>query len=127
MKVGALCRHEVTAADPYESLSEAASRMQYNEVGALPVFENEALVGILSERDLVRAVADGVDLGSTAVIAYMTPEPVTIDEGADVVEAAGVMLKVGARHLPVLDGGRVVGMISARDLLEVEAHLQSSE
>jgi len=51
----------------------------------------------------------------------MTPDPLTIDEDAEAAEAAAFMLKVGARHLPVVDGGRVVGMISARDLLEAEA------
>ncbi|HLB62924.1 MAG TPA: CBS domain-containing protein [Actinomycetota bacterium] len=121
MKVGTLCRHEVMTAGPEDSLADVASRMQYNEVSALAVFEDENLVGIVTERDLVRAMAEGVDPAGTAVVVYMTPDPLTIDEDAEAAEAAAFMLKVGARHLPVVDGGRVVGMISARDLLEAEA------
>ena len=121
MKVQSLCRHDVMGAEPSDSLTDVASRMQYNEVSALPVFEDENLVGIITERDLVRAMSDGVDPGETPVSVYMTPDPVTIDEDHDVTEAAAVMIKVGARHLPVVDGGRVIGMISARDLLDVEA------
>lgn len=121
MKVRALCRHEVTTADPNDSLADVASRMQYDEVGALAVFEDESLVGIVTERDLVRALADGVDPAETPVSAYMTADPVTIDEDAEAAEAATFMIRVGARHLPVVDAGRVVGMISARDLLDLEA------
>jgi CBS domain-containing protein len=124
MKVGSLCRHEVMTASPEESLAEVASRMQYNEVGALAIFEDENLVGIVTERDLVRAMAEGVDTGTTAVALYMTPDPLTIDEDAEAAEAAAFMMKVGARHLPVVDGGRVVGMISARDLLADEAQAE---
>ena len=124
MKVGTLCQHEVMTAGPEDSLAEVASRMQYNEVGALAVFEDGNLVGIVTERDLVRAMAEGVDPSTTAVVTYMTPDPVTVDEDADVTEAAAYMMRVGARHLPVVDGGRVVGMISARDLLESEAQAE---
>ncbi len=121
MEVRTLAKHEVVSAAPHDSLIDAASRMQFNEVGSLAVMDGDALIGIITERDVVRAVADGVDPATTAVVGYMTPEPVTIPEWADVTEAAATMLRVGARHLPVVDGGRVIGMVSARDLLELEA------
>ncbi len=121
MKVRSLCRREVLSAGPGETLAEAASRMQYDEVGALVVLDGGTLVGIITERDLVRAMADGVDPADTPVASYMTPDPVTIDLDADAAEAAEAMVGVGARHLPVVEAGRVVGMISARDLIELGA------
>lgn len=121
MKVRSLFRQHILTAGPFEDLAEVASRMQYHEVGALAVFEHGTLHGIITERDLVRAVADGVELSRTPVVRYMTADPVTISPDAEVSEAAEAMIRLGARHLPVIEGGEVVGMVSARDLLADEA------
>jgi len=121
MKVRALYRPEVVAGSPDESLADAASRMQYQEIGSLTVLEHGRLVGILTERDLARALADGVDPMETAVRAYMTEEPVTVTLEADAAAVAATMLDLGVRHLPVLEAGQVIGMVSSRDLLSLEA------
>ena len=121
MKVRALYRPDVLTAEAAESLIEAASRMQYQEVGSLAVLEHGRLAGIITERDLARALADGVDPVETPVARYMTGDPVTIGPDSEVAEAAATMLELGVRHLPVFEEGRVVGMVSARDLLSLEA------
>ena len=121
MNVGALYRPDVVTAHAGEDLTVAASRMAFHEVGSLAVFDDGSLVGIITERDLARAMADGLDPSSATVREYMTPDPVTVTPDQDVKGAAAMMLDLGARHLPVREGGRVVGMLSIRDLLWLEA------
>ena len=121
MDVGSVYRPEVFTIRADESLAEAASSMQYNEVSALPVFDGDRLAGIVTERDIVRAVADGVDPQETEVAGYMTQDPASISPETSVGEAAERMLELGVRHFPVMMGDEVLGMISIRDLLiEVE-------
>jgi CBS domain-containing protein len=107
----------VFSVDGSDPLSEAASRMQFNEVGSLAVFEAMRFAGIVTERDLVRAMADGVDPEETAVNEYMTEDPVAVSPDTDARSAARIMLGLGIRHLPVMIGSEIVGMVSARDLL----------
>lgn len=121
MKVRALYRPEVLIAGSEESLMDVAGRMQYQEVGSLAVMEHGRLVGIITERDLTRALADGVDIAETRVEGYMTREPVTVSPETDAADVARTMLDLGVRHLPVMEEGRLVGMVSARDLLTLEA------
>jgi CBS domain-containing protein len=121
MDVRTVYTPRVVRAGPDEALSEAASRMEFEGIGALSVYQGSRLVGILTENDLVRSVADGVEPSTTPVRAYMTSDPVTTSVDADLSEAAERMLELGARHLPVEDRGEVIGMISARDLLIPEA------
>lgn len=121
MKVRALYRPEIVEASSDESLVDAMSRMQFEEVGAVAVVEQGKLIGILTERDLARAFADGVDPSSTMVSSYMTGEPVTVTPETEAGEVATTMLDLGLRHLPVIEDGMLVGMISARDLLTLEA------
>ena len=117
MKVESIYRPELFTIGADEAIADAASSMQYNEVGALPVFDEERFVGIVTERDIVRAAADDVDLHETPVREYMTAEPVVITPETSTREAADRMLTIGVRHLPVLVGEQVVGMVSVRDLL----------
>lgn len=117
MKVSAMYTPEVLSAGANEDLTEVAARMQFHEVGALLVFHHGALEGIVTERDLLCAVADGVDPATATVERYMTRDPVTVSPDTEAADAAAQMLALGARHLPVVEGGRVVGMLSARDLL----------
>ena len=121
MKVRALYRPEVVSADPDEALADAAGRMQYQEIGSLAVMEHGRLIGIVTERDLARALADGIDAFETPVRSYMTEEPLTVTPETDAGKVAATMLEQGVRHLPVIEGGLVVGMVSARDLLSLEA------
>jgi CBS domain-containing protein len=117
MKVDAVYRPGVLSIDAEAVLSEAAAQMDYQEVGALAVLERGSLLGIVTERDLVRAIAEGADLSLATVGEYMTPYPATVTPDTELSEAAEIMLNLGARHLPVVEDGRPMGMVSARDLL----------
>lgn len=117
MKVRAMYTPEVLSAGANEDLAEVAARMHFHEVGALLVFRHGVLQGIITERDLMCAVADGADPAAATVERYMTRDPVTVAPDTDAAEAAASMLQLGVRHLPVMEGGQVVGMLSARDLL----------
>jgi CBS domain-containing protein len=100
------------------ALSEAAARMCEKDVGAMLVLDGERLVGILTERDVLRAVGQGAGEGAT-VGDWMTPDPDTIDPDETTQHAAVLMIHGGFRHLPGVEGGQVVGMLSIRDLMRV--------
>ena len=101
-----------------ERLGEAAKRMVARGVGAVLVMEGERLEGILTERDLMRAVAGGYS--ENAVVGeWMTRQPETVEASDATDHAASLMIHGGFRHLPVLDEGRVAGIISIRDLMRV--------
>jgi CBS domain-containing protein len=103
----------VEAAEP---VTEVAGRMVERNVGAVLVVEAARLIGIMTERDLMRAVARGVTDAMT-VADCMTPHPDTIAPD-DTIEHAGVlMIHGGFRHLPVVDGDEILGMLSIRDLV----------
>jgi CBS domain-containing protein len=92
--------------------------MSGGRVGAALVMEGESLVGILTERDVLRAVGQGRVEGST-VADWMTRDPETIEPSESTDMAATLMIHGGFRHLPVVEGGRVVGIVSIRDLMRV--------
>lgn len=120
MRIAELSHGDVVTADLADMLNQAASRMRYADVSALPVVESGRLVGILTERDLTRAAAEGADPNSHTVAAYMRLGPVVAQPDEDAEEVANRMLHLGIRHLPVMDGQELVGMISMRDLLRFE-------
>ena len=122
MKVSDLAHHELFTAQAEETLDEAADRMSWHQVGALPVFEGQRLVGIITERDLTAAVAEGADPETTPVADYMTAAPEVLQPDSELADAAHTMLQLGVRHLPVVQGGRLVGVLSMRDVLEAEEH-----
>ena len=105
-------------AEPGTPLAEAAGRMVDRDHGAVIVLEGGRLAGIMTERDLMRAVARGVT--DAAVVGdFMTRDPETIEAGDSTMHAAVLMLHGGFRHLPVMEGTEVVGMLSIRDLMRV--------
>ena len=122
MKVSDLQQHELFTAQAEESLEGAADRMSWYEVGALPVLESQHLVGIITERDLTAALAEGADPVTTPVSDYMTPAPEVLRPDSELVEAAHLMLELGIRHLPVVRGGQLVGVLSMRDVLDADVH-----
>jgi CBS domain-containing protein len=85
-------------------------------VGSAVVMQGRFLAGILTERDVLRAAAAGEDLRASRVADWMTPDPQSVGPDTEVEEAAGIMLKNGFRHLPVMDGRTVCGVVSLRDL-----------
>jgi CBS domain-containing protein len=100
------------------TLGEAAARMAERGVGAVVVLEGDVIAAILTERDVMRAVAAGED-GSAPVTEWMTRHPDTIEPDDTTDHAASLMIHGGFRHLPVVEGGNVVGMVSIRDLMKV--------
>lgn len=118
--ISELMSRDLVRIAPDTTLTDAARAMAERRVGSALVFEGDRLVGILTERDILRAVAAGT-LGSTAAES-MTPHPETIASG-DPIEHAGVlMLHGGFRHLPVTEGESVVGIVSIRDLIGHSLH-----
>ncbi|WP_165910189.1 CBS domain-containing protein [Rhodovulum bhavnagarense] len=102
---------------PGASLQEAATIMAGQGVGALAVLDGDRLVGIVSERDIVfRAVARGLPMDGTTVAQVMTCDPVTVEIDHPISDALAVRLGDAFRHLPVTDNGRVVGLLSYRDI-----------
>ncbi len=99
------------------SLVDAAKTLNDSGIGSLGVIENGKLMGIFTERDLLRAVAEEADLATTAVSGYMTPDPDDLAPDVAPSEAARWMLATGYRHLPVVEHGKLLGMVSIKDLL----------
>jgi CBS domain-containing protein len=108
---------------PGQTLRAAAARMWEQQTGSLLVIDERRLVGIVTERDLLRAVGLGKDVDGTTVADILTPSLITIDPDTSVHEAARIMAADWIRHLPVLLGEQVVGVVSLRDLAAVLAAL----
>ena len=109
---------ELLRAGPDESIAEAAQHMVARDVGAVLIMDGDRLDGILTERDILKAVAVGLS-DSVRVRDWMTRNPETIEASDSTGHAAALMIHGGFRHLPVLDGGAVVGIVSIRDLMRV--------
>ena len=101
-----------------DALGDVAQRMVDRDVGAVLVMEGEELIGILTERDVLRAVAAGIE-DQTVVSDWMTRDPETMSPDDTTEHAAVLMIHGGFRHMPLVEGDRVVGMLSIRDLMRV--------
>jgi CBS domain-containing protein len=126
MKVSDLQHHELFTAQADENLDVAADRMSWHQVGALPVLEGQHLVGIITERDLTTALAEGANPAMIPVSDYMTPAPEVLGPDSELADAAHVMLELGIRHLPVVRSGQVVGVLSMRDVLDADHHADAT-
>ena len=100
------------------ALEETAQRMVDRDVGAVLVMEGSDLAGILTERDVLRAVAAGIQ-DETVVADWMTRDPDTMGPDDTTQHAAMLMIHGGFRHMPLVEGREVVGMLSIRDLMRV--------
>jgi CBS domain-containing protein len=110
---------ELIAVDPSANLMEAAGAMSAGGAGSVLVIQDGALVGIFTERDVLRALeySSSADLARVSSVSkWMSRDPVTIGPHTTVAEALNQMLFGGFRHLPVMGGDAVVGMVSMRDL-----------
>jgi CBS domain-containing protein len=113
--VAELMVKDVLTVGPSDTIGEAAEKMHAANVGAVVVVEDMVrIVGIVTERDLVRAVAQRVRAAEARVRQWMTPNPVTIEPDMLIEDAAQVMFDNNFRHLPVVKDGRPLGIVSLR-------------
>jgi CBS domain-containing protein len=117
MEVRNLIGGSATVCGPELSLLEAASTMIAEGIGSLGVVDNGRLVGIFTERDALRALADGADPNAATVEAWMTIEPDAVTPDVDVEEVADWLLGSGYRHIPVVEGDTLLGVVSIKDVL----------
>ncbi|MGH2785511.1 MAG: CBS domain-containing protein [Actinomycetota bacterium] len=116
MNVDQLMSKPVCAVEPETTLAEATTVMGERHVGSALILEGESLVGILTERDVVRAMSTAFDAPARPVIEWMTKRPTTVGPETPVKEALRVMVDGGFRHLPVVQDDQVVGIVSMRDI-----------
>ena len=102
--------------NPSSTVGEAVALMAQHRVGAMVVMDGTRLAGIFTERDTVRAISQSYDAPSHEVSSWMTREPVTVGPDEQVEDALKTMLDKGFRHLPVVENGEVIGIVSIRDL-----------
>ena len=104
------------------TMRQVAESLAADEIGILPVIaENGHLVGVVSERDVVRHLANGAEPDHLLAEDIMTTELLQVSPETPIGEAARLMVEAGVRHLPVLDGDAIAGIVSARDVLAVLA------
>jgi CBS domain-containing protein len=106
----------VVAVGPDDPVAATAAAMIRQKVGSALIMQGLFLVGIITERDVLRAVASGCDLTNSPVSEWMTKDPEPASPNTTVEDATQLMLLHGFRHLPVLEGREVRGVVSLRDL-----------
>jgi len=106
----------VVTTSPDSPVADAAAAMVRHKVGSALIIQSRFLTGILTERDVLRAAASGRDLTNSPVSEWMTKDPEQASPETTVEDALQLMLLHGFRHLPVLEGREVCGVVSLRDL-----------
>jgi citrate synthase len=119
LTVADLMSTPVITAAPEETLAQAAERMRDKRVGSVVVVQDDKPVGILTERDMIRIAAAGADTGGVRVAEWMTPNPDSVAPDVAVADAFASLAEHGYRHIPVIDGTLLVGLVSMRDLMRV--------
>jgi CBS domain-containing protein len=114
--LGEIMNTTVVTVEPHFSVTDASAAMVAAGVGSAVVLQSSFLAGILTERDVLRAAASGENLHETRVSDWMTPDPQSLGPEASAQDAAQAMLLGGFRHLPVVEGREVCGVVSLRDL-----------
>lgn len=120
--------HQIYSIDPLASVMQAVETMNDKRVGALLILADNEPIGIFTERDvLVRVLAEGRDPATTRVAEVMTSDLVVVASGTTVEEAMAICTQKRCRHLPVMDGDEVLGLVSSGDLTQWVAERQSTE
>jgi CBS domain-containing protein len=129
MAVGDAMTVRVVTVTPKATVGEAIARMLEEGIGSVAVCDGPRLVGIFTERDVLRVAGEGSMFGDVAVEDVMTPRPITVSPGDDIVGAAQLMAARRVRHLPVCEGDFLVGMLGIRDVLPrlVEAAAEQAQ
>jgi CBS domain-containing protein len=116
-RLGDIISGKVFSVPPTATVAEAAETMVKGRVGSAVVVDGPWLLGIFTERDALRVAAAGVDPTTSPVKDWMTKDPITTGPDTDSDDAAAIMATEGFRHLPVVEGESVVGVVSLRDVL----------
>jgi CBS domain-containing protein len=111
-----LMTSDVLSVDPSDTIGETAQQMVERRVSSAVVSDYGNLIGIVTERDLTRAVAGRVHSSEARVREWMTADPLTLTPDATPADAAKIMLDNGFRHVPIVEDGRAVGIVSIRDV-----------
>jgi CBS domain-containing protein len=127
LTVGDLVHSRVVSTSSDTPVAEAAAAMVREKVGSTLVMQGTFLAGILTERDVLKAAASGSDLTTVPVSAWMTKDPQAAGPDTPVEEAAQIMLLNGFRHLPIMEGRRVHGVVSLRDLFSARISRPSQQ
>ena len=117
MAIGDVMRTRVVTVNTDDSARLAVLRMLEEGVGSVAVCEGGRLIGIFTERDVLGLAGEGTDLDAVRVGDVMTREPLTVDAGVPVLDAARLMGERKIRHLPVVEGDHLLGMVGIRDIL----------
>lgn len=117
---------DVFTTEPGATVSEVAAHMLKGRFGSALVMQGSILTGIFTERDVLRAAAAHADLTASKISEWMTNDPVTASPDMEAGEAAEVMMSQGFRHLPVVDGNAVAGIVSLRDILRTRVRRSGS-
>ena len=117
MAIGDVMRTRVVTVNTDEPVRLAVLRMLEEGVGSVAVCDAGRLVGIFTERDVLGLAGEGTDLDAVRIGDVMTREPLTVDAGVPVLDAARLMGERKIRHLPVVEGEHLLGMVGIRDIL----------
>jgi CBS domain-containing protein len=116
MRVSDAMSRELNRTGPETTIAEAASLMAQRRIGSTLVVAGEKLLGIFTERDILRAVSHDASAMGDSLEHWMTRRPRTVTPESDLDEALRIMVEGGFRHLPVMEEGRLIGMLSMRDI-----------
>ena len=120
MKVRDLPPGRLLSVEPDATLAEVAKQMRKDDSDSVAVMSEGRLVGIITETDMVRAIADGVNPKEARADLVMSADPATVSADEDVAVVAVKMMRLGVRHLPVVSkDGKPVGLVSARNLVAI--------
>jgi CBS domain-containing protein len=117
MHIGGVMRVKLVTAGPDQTAAEAIRTMLDAGVGSVLVVDGPELVGIFTERDVLRLAGVGASFGTVLLRDVMTPSPLSVSSDVSILDAAQMMGERNLRHLPVVEGGNLVGVVSIRDVL----------
>ncbi|KGK89698.1 inosine-5'-monophosphate dehydrogenase [Desulfosporosinus sp. HMP52] len=127
MKVRDVMTRQIETVAPSSSVEEIARLMKRNDVGSIPVCEGQKVLGIITDRDIVlKVIADGKNVSSVSAKDIMTSQVITVTSDQDVHEAARIMADNQIRRLPVIEQGRIAGIVALGDLAVEKIHINEA-